>query len=107
VVAKRSFYAIHNYLFRKLWKWIRRRHGNKNIRWLIRKYWQNGSKPGIFSAVINKKGKKQVYELFHPRRVAIVRHTKIRGKANPHDPSWKPYFQNRKNLLVRQRMRVV
>jgi RNA-directed DNA polymerase len=107
VVAKRSCYAIHNYLFRKLWKWIRRRHGNKNIRWLIRKYWQNGSKPGIFSAVINKRGKKQVYDLLHPNRVAIVRHTKIRGNANPYDPSWKPYFQNRKNLLVRQRMRVV
>jgi len=107
VVAKRTFAEIHNYLFKQLWKWIRHRHGSKNIRWLIHKYWQSGSKPGVFAAIVKKKGMEQVYELFHPQRVAIVRHTKIRGYANPYDPSWKTYFQNRKIVLARQKLRVV
>ena len=107
VVAKRTFSKIHQYLFRQLWKWIRRRHGNKNIRWLTRKYWQSGSRLGIFTTTIKKKGEEQVYELFHPQRVAIVRHTKIRGYANPYDPNWRSYFHNRRYTLAKQKMCVV
>ena len=107
VVAKRCFADISTYLFRKLWKWIRLRHGNKKIRWLIRKYWLSGNKPGVFSIRTKKKGKEQLYELFLPQRVAIVRHTKIRGYANPYDPSWKSYFHKRKYILAKQEIRVI
>jgi len=106
-VAKRIFAEISDYLFRKVWKWIIRRHGKKSKHWLIRKYWQRGSKPGVFTTVAKKKGKEQVYELLRPQRVAIIRHTKIRGRANPFDPNWKPYFKNRKYVLAKQKLCVV
>ena len=107
VVAKRTFSAISNHLWRQLWRWTRRRHGNKNIRWLNRKYWLNGSKPGVFTTRIKKKGKEHIYELFLPQRVAIVRHTKIRGHANPYDRGWKSYFYSRQHILAKQKMCVV
>ena len=107
VVAKRCFAEISNYLFWQLWRWIRRRHSNKNKSWLIRKYWQRGNKPGVFAITIKKKGKEQLYELLRPQRVAIVRHTKIRGCANPFDPSWSPYFNNRKYVLAKQKLCVI
>jgi len=107
VVAKRCFSEISNYLFRKLWKWVRRRHGNKNRRWLTQKYWQCGNKPGVFTTRIKKKGREQLYELLLPYRVAIVRHTKIRGDANPYDRSWKSYFHNRKYILAKQKIGVI
>ena len=107
VVAKRTFSVISTHLYRQLWKWMRRRHGNKNKHWLARKYWLNGSKPWVFSTRVMKKGKERLYELLHPNRVVIVRHTKIKGRANPYDPEWKPYFLNRKGALHRQKMCLV
>lgn len=107
VVAKRCFSDISNYLFWQLWKWVRRRHGNKNKRWLIRKYWLIGNKPGVFATRLKRKGGERIYELLRPQRVAIVRHTKIRGHANPYDQSWKPYFRNRKRILAKQKLCVV
>ena len=104
VVAKRTFSVISNHLYRQLWKWMRRRHGNKNKHWLACKYWLIGSKPWVFSARVKKKGIGRIYELLHPHRVVIVRHTKIKGAANPYDPAWASYFQNRKSVLGRQRM---
>jgi RNA-directed DNA polymerase len=107
VVAKRCFAEISEYLFRRIWQWIRRRHGNKNKRWLTRKYWQQGNRPGVFATTIKKKGRTHLYELLRPQRVAIVRHTKIRGHANPYDPSWKAYFNNRKYVLAKQKLCVI
>ena len=104
VVAKGSFSVLSNHLYRQLWKWMRRRHGNKNKHWLARKYWLSGKKPWVFTTQVRKKGKEQIYELLHPHRVVIIRHTKIRGNANPYDPSWKSYFHNRKQVLARQKM---
>lgn len=104
VVAKRSFSVISNYIYRHLWKWMRRRHGNKNKHWLARKYWLNGTKPWVFTARVKKKGTEHIYELLHPHRVLIVRHRKIKGSVNPYDPTCEHYFRNRKQVLARQRL---
>lgn len=107
VVAKRTFSIVSNHLYKQLWKWMRRRHGNKNKHWLARKYWLVGKKPWVFSSKIKRHGVEVIYEMLHPHRVAIVRHTKIRAKANPYDPAWRTYFENRKRVLARQRLCIV
>lgn len=103
VVAKRTFSVISEHLYRQLWKWMRRRHGNRSSQWLARKYWLSGSKPWVFTARVKNKGKERTYELLHPQRVAIVRHTKIKGAATPYDPAQETYFRNRKMVLKRQK----
>jgi RNA-directed DNA polymerase len=107
VVAKDTFSVVSNHLYRQLWKWMRRRHGKKNKHWLARKYWLVGKRPWVFSTRAIRHGAEHVYELFHPHRVAIVRHTKIRANANPYDPAWEPYFQDRKRVLARQKLCVI
>ncbi len=107
VVAKRTFSVISNHLYRQVWKWMRRRHGNKNKHWLARKYWLIGKKPWVFSSRVSRKGLERIYELLHPHRVVIIRHTKIKGEANPYDRAWMPYFDKRRQVLARQKMCIV
>jgi len=54
----------------------------------------------IFHAVEeNKDGKKKIYrDLLMARQIRIIRHVKIRTKANPYDPDWTEYFVNRKSI---------
>ena len=35
-------------------------------------------------------------ELVRPTRIPIRRHIKIYGTANPYDPAWEPYFEQRR-----------
>ena len=107
VVAKRVLSKIRDHLYRQLWKWMRRKHGNKNSHWLARKYGLCGNKPWVFSAKATKKSKERIYELLHPQRVVIVRHTKIKGMANPFDSKWDRYFMDRRVVLARQKLYVV
>jgi RNA-directed DNA polymerase len=69
--------------------------------------WLIGKKPWVFTAKTTRCGVEAVYELLHPHRVAIIRHAKIRAKANPYDPAWRPYLNDRKRALARQRLCVV
>lgn len=87
--------CIHN----DLWRWMGRRHRNKNTHWLKQKYLSKGSKPGRFSAgVKSKKGIFKRYELIKASSIHIMRHIKIRRYANPFDPQYKGYFW--KHLLT-------
>ncbi|MCP4341379.1 MAG: group II intron reverse transcriptase/maturase [Desulfobulbaceae bacterium] len=105
IVSKRVFSEVSNYIYHSLWKWMRRKHQKKNKHWLARKYWLCGPKPWVFSARVKKKdGTTRIYELLRPDRIIIVRHTKIKGEANPFNPEHEPYFRKRRQVLVRQRM---
>ncbi len=39
VVNKKTFQDLDNLIFQKLWRWAKRRHPNKNNRWIYQKYW--------------------------------------------------------------------
>ena len=96
VVSSETFNYVDNCIRNDLWRWMRRRHGNKSANWLINKYLSKGSKPGRFSTVVkNKKGISKTHELVQASSIHIMRHIKIRGKANPFDPQYKGYFWKR------------
>jgi RNA-directed DNA polymerase len=40
-------------------------------------------------------GKPKAVQLFHAADVAIKRHIKLKGEANPYDPAWEMYFEHR------------
>jgi len=49
-VSKKTFQDLDNLIFQKLWSWAKRRHPNKNNRWICQKYWQTiGEKKREFS----------------------------------------------------------
>lgn len=97
VVSSRVFGKVDAEIFHKLWRWSLRRHPGKARKWIRRKYFgQVGNRQWVFQGVFtDRAGVRKVSHLFSPTQVPIRRHRKIKGKANPYDPEWEPYFEHR------------
>lgn len=98
VVSKKTFVYVDNRIFNALFKWIYRRHPEKSFHWRRKKYFrQEGFRQWIFCArILNKQGEARWLDLVSASKVAIQRHVKIKAQANPYDPEWKAYFEQRK-----------
>lgn len=89
-VAKETFHKVDHEIWKCLWQWAKRRHPRKGNRWIKGRYFsQKGTRDWVFSCNNGKT------ELMKTSSVAIRRHVKIRGEANPFDPEWEEYFENR------------
>jgi RNA-directed DNA polymerase len=92
VVSQNIFDKLDNAIWAMTWKWAKRRHPNKSLRWIKSKYFQRkGSRNWVFG---EKKGK---LELLAMSSIPIRRHIKIKSDANPYDSRWKEYFDKRSN----------
>ena len=97
VVAKKTFVRVDHEVWSTLWRWAVRRHPNKGVRWVKEKYFKSqGTRNWVFSAIEKKEdGTKKGRILLQESDTPIVRHIKIKAGANPHDPRWDPYFEDR------------
>lgn len=97
VVSKRTFTKVDNAIFQALWRWAKRRHPKKPKRWIKDKYFHTiqGQHWAFCGERVGKEGQPQKVWLFHAASIPIRRHTKIKGAANPYDPQWEPYFEER------------
>lgn len=97
IVSKETFGKVDHAIFLKLWQWAKRRHPNKSKKWIKDKYfYQIGSRNWVFGAeIIGKEGKPIKRQLLNAASIPIKRHTKIKGEANPYDPEWEEYFEER------------
>lgn len=96
VVSKSRFSSIDAYIWQLLWKWAMRRHPMKGARWVRQRYFHaEGNRNWVFAAKDKVKGSIQRHRLFRASTIPIVRHVKIRSKANPFDPAWTSYFAHR------------
>jgi RNA-directed DNA polymerase len=96
VCSKVTFNAIDIWLWRRLWRWARRRHPMKSRSWVGKKYFPTVGTRRVFEASMGRRrtsGKPGRVELLHMRSVPIRRHRKIRGDANPFDPAYASYFE--------------
>ena len=102
VVSGRIFNYVDDQIRMDLWRWMKRRHRNKNTGWLYKKYLSKGSRPGRFSTMVKNKKKKtsKTYELIRASSIPIMRHIKIKGEANPFDPNHKGYFGKRQHFKM-------
>jgi len=92
VASKSTFRQLDNLLWIKSWRWATRRHPKKNRNWIKRKYYPRiGSNNWILC------GEHQ--RLYQIARVPIKRHVKIAQNANPFDPAFEEYFEQRNTLL--------
>lgn len=97
VVASDIFSYVDDYIRNELWRWMRRRHGNKGAHWLMKTYLSKGSRPGRFAVIVkDKHGKPKTYELIKAQSIHIIRHIKIKADANPFDPKKQVYFWKRR-----------
>ena len=97
VVSKRTFGRVDHSLFSSLWKWARRRHPNKSPRWFKPKYFaQRGNRDwSFFGETCDDEGQTNKVWLYYAKSTPIKRHVKVKGEANPYDPTYETYFEER------------
>jgi RNA-directed DNA polymerase len=95
--SKRTFRYVDYRIFRLLWRWCRRRHPKKSCKWIKAKYFKRiGSRDWVFTGSLrDRQGKAYPICLMEATGVRIVRQVQIRGDANPYDPEWEGYFEER------------
>jgi RNA-directed DNA polymerase len=115
VVSKRIFSNVSHAIWQCLWRWARRRHPRKNARWIRAKYFRVvGSNHWVFGTETGKTpgtGEPKLLTLYDIASTPIRRHRKIRAAANPFDPQWENYFEERLGLAMmdslKGRMRLI
>ncbi|WP_281647560.1 group II intron reverse transcriptase/maturase [Parendozoicomonas sp. Alg238-R29] len=97
IVAKETFSRVDLQIWKMLWQWARRRHANRRKGWIMKKYFRRvGGRSWTFCAAYrDADGNGVLAELLYASDVAIKRHVKIKGNANPYDPEWEQYFEAR------------
>jgi RNA-directed DNA polymerase len=97
VSSKQTFVKVDDAIFRALWQWAKRRHPNKSERWVKEKYFHSiEQRNRVFCGQGEEQdGTIRNVQLFYAHTVPIERHTKIKGDANPYDPRWEMYFEER------------
>jgi RNA-directed DNA polymerase len=81
----------------RLWQWARRRHPNKDSRWLKQKYFERhrGRDWFFFGETCDEEGQPTKVRLLLASCIPIQRHVKVRSEANPYDPAYETYFEKR------------
>jgi RNA-directed DNA polymerase len=98
VVASEAFSRIDTYVYKELWRMLRRRHQNKSKKWLFKKYWTaSGQKHQFAVKVRSAKGLIKVYQVIRICAIGIRRHVKIKAEANPYMPEYASYFWRRRH----------
>jgi RNA-directed DNA polymerase len=98
VCSKQTYRYTDHAIFKALWQWARRRHPkNKNAHWVRKKYFRTyGRRTWTFSGeIVGRNGKEKTVHLLYATNTPIRRHAKIKAQANPFDPQWEMYFENR------------
>ena len=88
--SKEAFKEIDNVVFQSLWKWARRRHKYKSLKWIKEKYWfRENQRDWIFGT--------PELRLKFASKIKIKRHRLIQIEANPYLPEWKEYYTDRES----------
>jgi RNA-directed DNA polymerase len=103
--AKETFLRVDYEIWNALWRWAKRRHPNKGTGWIKEKYFKTaGFRHWVFAAEKEEKshseGKSPIVSLFRASDVPIKRHIQIKGEANPFDPQFDSYFEERKTAKM-------
>jgi RNA-directed DNA polymerase len=93
VVAKEAYSRMEHLMFRRLWRWSKRRHPNKAAEWIRKKYFHTiGDRNWVFAAPVDRDdGSRGLLELYRISGTAIERHKKVKGEYNPFDPAMEQY----------------
>jgi len=107
VVSKVTFGRVDSAIFKALWHWAKRRHPEKTRWWVGDKYFRfdSGKRWTFFGETVGRNGTNQEVRLLRADSVPIRRHTKIKGEANPYDPAWELYYEERLGVKMVNNLR--
>ncbi len=97
VVSKVTFIKADTAIFAVLGSWATRRQPKKSGRWIAAKYFRtrHGRRWTFVGTRVDKEGQPHELTLGRAGDGPIRRHGKIKGAANPYDPQWEVYFEER------------
>jgi RNA-directed DNA polymerase len=98
VVSKATFSLVDTHIFKAIYRWIKRKHKEKNAKWLKRRYFTTVEMNHwrFFAWDKDAQGNIKQRILFRADSTSIKRHVKIRGAANPFLKEYVEYFEKRK-----------
>ncbi|MEW5860140.1 MAG: group II intron reverse transcriptase/maturase [Cyanobacteriota bacterium] len=104
-VSKKTFSYISYRVWQYLWRWAKRRHPNKNTKWVRWRYFKTikGNRWTFACTTSDRRGKDKELVLYQIASTSIVRHIKVKGNASPDDPSIKEYWEKRHQKLGKTR----
>ncbi|BCQ23824.1 group II intron reverse transcriptase/maturase [Caballeronia sp. NK8] len=107
VSAKQTYSRMEHLIFRKLWRWSKRRHPQKSAVWVKQKYFHFvGARNWVFAVRTEREdGSWGLNELYQLSGTAIKRHTRIKGEFNPFDPKWEQYGETLRQGRMWEQMR--
>ena len=95
-ICGQTFAKLDTFVWQRVYRWAKRRHSDKTGRWITDRYFPH--KPGEswrFTDPATGKQLLRVREAVKPQR-----YLKVKGEANPFDPAWEAYFQDRDRKLA-------
>jgi len=95
-ICGQTFAKLDTFVWQRVYRWATRRHSNKTGRWIVERYFPHH--PGEawrFTDPATGKQLLRVREAVKPHR-----YLKVKGEANPFDPAWEVYFQDRDRQLA-------
>ncbi len=97
LVASKTFNYLDHCIFKQLWRWARRRHNNKGLRWIKTRYFSRvGNARWLLNAKQVRAGRRpQTIVQFRMSSLRIRRHIKVRAEARYHDARYAEYFKDR------------
>jgi RNA-directed DNA polymerase len=100
--SARTFARVDQAIFGSLWRWARRRHPRESSHWVRDQYFPvAGSRRTFTGTVSGRQGRPETVQLVRAGQVSIRRHLKVRGEANPYDPTWEPYYEERQAARIK------
>jgi RNA-directed DNA polymerase len=95
--SARIYAYVDHQIHGALWRWARRRHRGKSAHWVRNRYWRTTRKRSwVFSGtLLTGKGESITVDLMKAVDVRIERHVLIQHEANPYDPLWESYYEER------------
>jgi len=91
VSANRTFAKVRHRQWQMLWRWAKRRHPKKPMRWVKARYFRDD---GYWTFQAGEA------ELAKPDAIPITRFTKVTGRQTPYDPAHRLYWRERMKTQV-------
>jgi RNA-directed DNA polymerase len=107
VASKATYVHVDWAISCALWQWAKRRHSNKSKHWVANRYFgrMGGRNGRFFGEKRDDKGQIDRKWVSLAAATSIQRHRKIPGKANPYDPEWELYLEERLGLTMADSLR--
>ena len=96
-VSKEIFGYIKTRVWQYLWKWCKRRHLKRRLKWVKDKYFRKikGVDWTFCCDIKGRKGNNELLCLYNIHTTPIIRHVKVKGTNSPFDGELDEYWEKR------------